>query len=138
MLEGVDTAANGANPVCMNSSALQRYILLCAQQYPEGGLRDKPGKPRDYYHTCYNLGGLSVAQHPPGWDRPAEVGDGAAAAAGEVDPARFVWGARSNRIPEVHPTLNVRRTAADAAMAHFGQMVCDHGALLVEAAGGLD
>ena len=41
---------------------LQRYILLCAQDV-NGGLRDKPSKPRDFYHSCYNLSGLSVAQH---------------------------------------------------------------------------
>ena len=26
---------------------------------------DKPGKSRDFYHTCYALSGLSVAQHQP-------------------------------------------------------------------------
>ncbi len=26
-------------------------------------MRDKPGKPVDYYHTCYCLSGLSSAQH---------------------------------------------------------------------------
>jgi len=41
---------------------LQRYILLCGQDI-NGGLRDKPSKPRDFYHTCYNLSGLSVSQH---------------------------------------------------------------------------
>ncbi|KAL3823292.1 hypothetical protein ACHAXA_003440 [Cyclostephanos tholiformis] len=41
---------------------LQRYILLCAQDV-NGGLRDKPSKSRDFYHSCYNLSGLSVAQH---------------------------------------------------------------------------
>ena len=41
---------------------LQRYILLCAQDV-NGGLRDKPSKHRDFYHSCYNLSGLSVAQH---------------------------------------------------------------------------
>lgn len=41
---------------------LQRYILLCAQD-PNGGLRDKPSKGRDFYHSCYNLSGLSVSQH---------------------------------------------------------------------------
>lgn len=29
----------------------------------KGGLRDKPGKPVDYYHTCYCLSGLAAAQH---------------------------------------------------------------------------
>ncbi|KAL8278251.1 hypothetical protein RQP46_009424 [Phenoliferia psychrophenolica] len=45
-------------------SALQEYILLVAQS-PTGGLRDKPGKPADAYHTCYNLSGLSSSQHRP-------------------------------------------------------------------------
>jgi protein farnesyltransferase subunit beta len=44
---------------------LQRYILLCAQDV-NGGLRDKPSKGRDFYHSCYNLSGLSVAQHALG------------------------------------------------------------------------
>lgn len=46
----------------MNNEALQKYIIHCAQQ-PEGGLRDKPGKGRDFYHSCYALSGLSIAQH---------------------------------------------------------------------------
>jgi len=28
-----------------------------------GGIIDKPGKGRDYYHTCYGLSGLSVTQY---------------------------------------------------------------------------
>lgn len=50
--------------------ALQLYILLVAQNLTpdgsaalSGGLRDKPGKKADAYHTCYNLAGLSAAQH---------------------------------------------------------------------------
>lgn len=42
--------------------ALQQYIYVCSQD-EDGGLRDKPGKPRDFYHTCYSLSGLSLAQH---------------------------------------------------------------------------
>lgn len=45
-----------------NAQALQGYILLCCQVL-EGGLRDKPGKSRDFYHTCYCLSGLSTAQY---------------------------------------------------------------------------
>ncbi len=42
--------------------ALQDYILVCAQgEY--GGLRDKPGKNADFYHSCYVLNGLSTSQH---------------------------------------------------------------------------
>ncbi|TEB26162.1 farnesyltransferase subunit beta [Coprinellus micaceus] len=45
-----------------NSKALQEYILF-AGQTPSGGLRDKPPKNPDAYHTLYCLSGLSSAQH---------------------------------------------------------------------------
>ncbi|KAK1440866.1 hypothetical protein QVD17_06698 [Tagetes erecta] len=51
------------------SQALQKYILLCSQVL-EGGFRDKPGKPRDHYHTCYCLSGLAVAQYS--WSKDAD------------------------------------------------------------------
>ena len=41
------------------------FLRACTQD-PRGGLVDKPGKSRDFYHTCYALSGLSVAQHSPG------------------------------------------------------------------------
>ncbi len=46
----------------LNREALQQYILL-AGQHPVGGLRDKPPKSADAYHTLYCLAGLSAAQH---------------------------------------------------------------------------
>jgi protein farnesyltransferase subunit beta len=54
-------AAAAANPL-FNTRALQLWILRGCQQL-KGGLRDKPGKSADYYHTCYCLSGLSAAQH---------------------------------------------------------------------------
>ena len=39
---------------------LQRYILVACQS-PKGGLRDKPGKPEDIYHSMYSLLGLSLS-----------------------------------------------------------------------------
>ncbi|KAI9332298.1 terpenoid cyclases/protein prenyltransferase alpha-alpha toroid [Zopfochytrium polystomum] len=51
----------------MNRFALQEYILACCQD-PVGGLLDKPEKNPDYYHTCYCLSGLSVAQHQYRWE----------------------------------------------------------------------
>lgn len=41
--------------------ALATFVLAAAQA-PHGGLRDKPGKRPDAYHTCYNLSGLAMAQ----------------------------------------------------------------------------
>ncbi|KAK2661794.1 hypothetical protein Ddye_000368 [Dipteronia dyeriana] len=52
----------GGREPLFNSIALQRYILLCSQD-SGGGLKDKPQKGRDHYHTCYCLSGLSVSQH---------------------------------------------------------------------------
>ena len=48
------------------SSALERYLLVCAQDSLLGGFRDKPGARVDFYHTCYSLNGLSIAVHAPG------------------------------------------------------------------------
>ncbi|KAI1380329.1 terpenoid cyclases/Protein prenyltransferase [Hypoxylon crocopeplum] len=43
---------------------LIRYILGCTQEHSKrGGMRDKPSKSSDAYHTCYVLSGLSSAQH---------------------------------------------------------------------------
>ncbi|CAO2655793.1 Nn.00g045960.m01.CDS01 [Neocucurbitaria sp. VM-36] len=50
-----------------NRTALGRYILAACQE-KKGGLKDKPGKHSDAYHTCYNLAGLSAAQHRYAYD----------------------------------------------------------------------
>eukprot|EP01087_Luapelamoeba_hula_P007838 TRINITY_DN1925_c0_g1_i1.p1 TRINITY_DN1925_c0_g1~~TRINITY_DN1925_c0_g1_i1.p1 ORF type:complete len:308 (-),score=33.50 TRINITY_DN1925_c0_g1_i1:99-1022(-) len=42
--------------------AMQNYIVFCCQD-DDGGLRDKPSRSRDFYHTCYALSGLSIAQN---------------------------------------------------------------------------
>ncbi|KKA28797.1 hypothetical protein TD95_002857 [Thielaviopsis punctulata] len=51
----------------MSREGLIRYILCCCQdenlRANAAGMRDKPGKPSDSYHTLYVLAGLSSAQH---------------------------------------------------------------------------
>lgn len=44
-----------------NQEALQGYLIICCQGV-QGGLRDKPTKNPDIYHTCYSLAGMSMAQ----------------------------------------------------------------------------
>lgn len=83
-----------------HQAQLQQYILLCCQQI-EGGLRDKPGKPRDHYHSCYCLSGLSVAQHGAGKSEPAVFGDA------------------SNLLVATHPAYNISRAKAEFALAYF-------------------
>ncbi|KAH3813217.1 protein farnesyltransferase subunit beta-like isoform X1 [Dreissena polymorpha] len=57
-----DNGSLSAESWLFDQRALQEYVLVCCQ-YPGGGLIDKPGRSRDFYHTCYCLSGLSVAQH---------------------------------------------------------------------------
>ena len=53
-----------------NTAALRLWLLKCCQS-PRGGFRDKPGKPVDYYHTCYCLSGLASCQAISGGTRQA-------------------------------------------------------------------
>jgi protein farnesyltransferase subunit beta len=84
-------------PLLCVERLLQRYILLCAQDV-NGGLRDKPSKPRDFYHSCYNLSGLSVSQHC------GELAYG--------HPA-------SSLVAKTHPCFNVRIDRAEKMLLHF-------------------
>ncbi|XP_064955736.1 protein farnesyltransferase subunit beta-like isoform X1 [Musa acuminata AAA Group] len=76
------------------SIALQQYILLCSQVL-EGGFKDKPGKQRDFYHSCYCLSGLSVSQYSCSKD------------ASVPPPTRAVLGPYANLLEPVHPLYNV-------------------------------
>lgn len=81
-----------------NQRSLQEYILVCCQ-HGGGGLIDKPGKNRDYYHTCYCLSGLSVAQN--NISRSNVVGD------------------PSNALPCTHPLYNICFDGVRKAQRYF-------------------
>lgn len=85
-----------------DQQALQEYILLCCQN-PFGGLLDKPGKARDFYHTCYCLSGLSVAQHFGSGDLLHDV----------------VLGGEENRLRPTHPVYNICPAKVAGALMHF-------------------
>lgn len=87
-----------------HQEALQEYLLICCQ-HPLGGLLDKPGKPRDFYHTCYGLSGLSVAQHVGG----SHLG------------STSVVGSPLNELAPTHPVYNIGLTAVVAALSYFNQ-----------------
>lgn len=53
--------------VC-RQEALQAYTVLCCQDF-NGGLKDKPTKGADPYHTMYSLAGTSIAQYKSDYDR---------------------------------------------------------------------
>mmetsp|Transcript_13453 Transcript_13453/g.25930 ORF Transcript_13453/g.25930 Transcript_13453/m.25930 type:complete len:425 (-) Transcript_13453:170-1444(-) len=78
---------------------MQQYLILCCQQF-QGGLRDKPSKHRDQYHTCYALSGLSVAQ---------------------VSGTK-IWGTMENKLVETDPVYNVQKSKLQRAMARFADL----------------
>lgn len=118
-----------------NRKALQEYVLF-AGQHPSGGLRDKPPKGADAYHTLYCLSGLSAAQHPmiPSPPRRDELlGAWSDEGVDDIRKALFidslcyaeeegaskVVGGPSNRVNATHPIFNLTMTHAEGIMAHF-------------------
>ncbi|EFX85095.1 hypothetical protein DAPPUDRAFT_194107 [Daphnia pulex] len=83
-----------------NQEALQEYLLVCCQ-HPFGGLLDKPGRPRDFYHTCYGLSGLSIAQHVSGSGKSSIVGS------------------PTNELALTHPIYNLGVNAVMSALNYF-------------------
>jgi protein farnesyltransferase subunit beta len=75
----------------------QQYILFCGQQI-EGGLRDKPGKSRDHYHSSYVLSGLSLAQH--------------------AAPS-LILGDPANRLQPTHPAYNICPQKVEMIKTYF-------------------
>lgn len=78
---------------------LQRYILSACQD-PSGGLRDKPSLRRDYYHTCYCLSGLSVAQSL-------------------LLPSDAIVGGGANQVEVTDAVFNVEKGKVQQALGHF-------------------
>merc|ERR1712083_102547 len=100
LYDGQDTKEKlPLNHWLFNQEGLQEYLLICCQD-PRGGLVDKPGKSRDFYHTCYTLSGLSVAQNMPN-GQEAVLGD------------------ESNLLVPTHPLFNIGKDAVEAAKNYF-------------------
>uniref|UniRef100_M4ENG5 Prenyltransferase alpha-alpha toroid domain-containing protein n=1 Tax=Brassica campestris TaxID=3711 RepID=M4ENG5_BRACM len=78
---------------------------------PEGGFRDKPGRPRDFYHTCYCLSGLSVAQHA--WSKDKDT-----------PPLNSdILGSYANHLEQVHLLHNVVMDRYNKAIEFFHRAV---------------
>ena len=61
----------------------------------EGGLKDKPGKHRDFYHTCYSLSGFSLSQYS--WSQDED----------SPPLPNAVMGPYANLLERTHPLFNV-------------------------------
>ncbi len=53
-----------ADSYLFDRNRLRSYVVACCQ-HPAGGLKDKPTKGPDLYHTCYCLSGLAIADSTP-------------------------------------------------------------------------
>lgn len=101
---------------------LIRYILCCCQDTSKrGGLRDKPSKFSDAYHSCYVLSGLSSAQHK--WNL---VSIRAAEGIVEVDgwaASPFSEGQQifdeEDRVRPNHPVYVIPQDKVEAARRYF-------------------
>jgi len=101
-ITGGGGAATKDDALLFDHFMLERYILLCAQA-SNGGLRDKPSKSRDFYHSCYNLSGLSVAQH---------------CCEKSGDAVHFGHPTMS-RVARTHPVYNIRVERARRVLDYF-------------------
>lgn len=99
LAEYLDVRAPDGSQV-YDEARLQQYILLCCQQQ-EGGLRDKPSKRRDQYHTAYALSGLAVAQGTDG---------------------QALSGPKANLLNQIDPVFNVEAARLKRAREHFQAM----------------
>ncbi|KIY49794.1 terpenoid cyclases/Protein prenyltransferase [Fistulina hepatica ATCC 64428] len=127
---------NDVDDSIFNRKALQEYLLYVGQ-HPAGGLRDKPPKGADAYHTLYDLSGLSAAQHHvfPSPKRRQQVADAWTLSEGEDELRKTVFldalwwveeeggskfvGGSGNRVNATHPIFNVTITHTEGIMAHF-------------------
>jgi protein farnesyltransferase subunit beta len=113
----------------MDQRRLQEYILGCCQQ-TNGGLRDKPGKSRDNYHTCYSLSGLSVAQQFGGGGGAKKEGEEEDDDEDDDEKKSVVVGSLSNLLEPTHPVYNVHREKVKRALEYFGALGCVHEELM--------
>ncbi|KAL6767596.1 hypothetical protein ACKKBF_B35885 [Auxenochlorella protothecoides x Auxenochlorella symbiontica] len=95
-LPGAPAAGRDVAQGSVCAQSLQVWLLAACQEL-RGGMRDKPGKAPDYYHTCYCLAGLAVSQAWSG----------------------VVVGGPCNALPTVDLRCNVRADALADARAWF-------------------
>ena len=93
-----------------NGTHLQEYLLICCQDV-RGGLIDKPGKSRDFYHTCYTLSGLSVAQYLLSKSEDKDNSKNT-----------LVIGHHTNKVEPTHPLYNICIEGAMAASDFFNEL----------------
>jgi protein farnesyltransferase subunit beta len=123
------SSSSSAMAELWSRDGLVRYVLSCCQN-PRGGLRDKPGKPPDAYHSCYVLAGLAAAQHVYEY-RGAEEVDGGSDGGGDVRTpllSAFKWRVTDTRagcwteddvVEPVHPVFVIAMDKVEEVRARY-------------------
>eukprot|EP00747_Dinoflagellata_sp_TGD_P017011 gnl/TRDRNA2_/TRDRNA2_125528_c0_seq1.p1 gnl/TRDRNA2_/TRDRNA2_125528_c0~~gnl/TRDRNA2_/TRDRNA2_125528_c0_seq1.p1 ORF type:complete len:272 (+),score=52.90 gnl/TRDRNA2_/TRDRNA2_125528_c0_seq1:50-817(+) len=78
---------------------LQIYVFVACQHHG-GGLRDKPGKSADFYHTCYSLSGVAASQY-------------------SVDGSTIVAGNKTNLLHRIDVFYNVLLEKSERKCSYF-------------------
>ncbi|KAH7333873.1 terpenoid cyclases/Protein prenyltransferase [Rhizoctonia solani] len=138
-----ETDSENGPATLFDRTSLQRFTLV-SSQLSSGGLRDKPGKPADLYHTTYNLAGYSTAQHRvyrslvtekkllDAWKNSEGVIQGSdeqtrkatwarICAWQEDEGAHFYLGGEQNRVNATHPLFNLTISHTRAIANYFYQ-----------------
>eukprot|EP01112_Ceratiomyxa_fruticulosa_P014777 TRINITY_DN4271_c0_g1_i1.p1 TRINITY_DN4271_c0_g1~~TRINITY_DN4271_c0_g1_i1.p1 ORF type:complete len:440 (+),score=66.27 TRINITY_DN4271_c0_g1_i1:671-1990(+) len=89
-----------------DQQGLQNYIIVNCQDQT-GGFRDKPGKSRDYYHTCYALSGMSISQYKKLHTDPHTLSE-------NQDTAKL-----RGKLKSIHPVYNLTTNKVNRALAYF-------------------
>ena len=117
-----------------NQHALQAYTTFCCQP-AKGGLRDKPTKGPDPYHTMYGMAGNSVAQHKSDYKKLWAKGQEAFRAEfdgnyygrdedgclkeEEHEKCSILAGIIDNKLRRINPIHNARFDQIEMAKAYF-------------------
>ncbi|KAJ5129317.1 uncharacterized protein N7515_005356 [Penicillium bovifimosum] len=114
-LAGKPTSTEPPANSLSSREGLTRYILACCQGN-NGGLRDKPGKHVDSYHTCYVLAGLSATQnHHYRTDTSVSSKNFSSSFSWKSSPNRSADNvfSRGDRLAPFHPLYMVPHKAAE-------------------------
>jgi hypothetical protein len=75
-------------------------------------------RPRDYYHTCYSLSGLSLAQH--GLDPDGDSSSSSSSSSSSTEP--LIVGPKQNLLERTDPLHNVSAAKSKQAHAYFSSL----------------
>ncbi|KOS19933.1 Protein farnesyltransferase subunit beta [Escovopsis weberi] len=111
-----------ADDSLFSRNGLIRYILCCCQDMSKrGGMRDKPSRYSDAYHSCYVLSGLSSAQHK--WRLVAARAEPTMLLGDEWDVTPFARGEQifdeGDRVAPTHPVYVIPPHKVTAIWRYF-------------------